>query len=92
MPDNKPDDRGDEDAEALSEDEPGHSPLEGDRSGRRKDELDAPHRPDRPPTEEEERAADAAAEKPVADPESVAEHEREMNEVGADQKGEGRVG
>jgi hypothetical protein len=42
--------------------------------------------PDREPTEDEE----AAAEQHVLDPE-VAEHEREMAERGARQKGEGRI-
>jgi hypothetical protein len=41
---------------------------------------------DRPPTEEEERLA----EQQTLDP-SVVDHEKEMAERGADQKGEGRI-
>lgn len=44
------------------------------------------HEPDRPPTPDEE----AAAEQQSLDP-SVAEHEKEMQERGARQKGEGRL-
>jgi hypothetical protein len=44
------------------------------------------HEPDRPPTPEEEEAA----EEQRSDP-SVAEHEKEMQERGAHQKGEGRL-
>jgi hypothetical protein len=43
-------------------------------------------RADRPPTDDEERAAEAFD----LDPD-VAEHEREMVERGAHQKGEGRI-
>lgn len=42
---------------------------------------------DRPPTAEEEAAADA---NPPLDP-SVAEHEKEMAERGANQEGEGKI-
>ena len=44
------------------------------------------HRADRPPTAEEARAA----ERHPVDPDAAA-HAREMNERGADQKGEGRI-
>jgi hypothetical protein len=44
---------------------------------------------DRPPTPEEERLADEAAED--VDLESVAEHYEEMTERGVHQKGEGRI-
>jgi hypothetical protein len=50
-------------------------------------ESAASHTADRPPTEEEE----AAAEGNTLDPE-VAEHEREMGKIGADVRGEGEIG
>ena len=46
-------------------------------------------KPDRPPTEAEERAAEAAAKN--VDVEKVAENYEEMTEVGADVKGEGQI-
>jgi hypothetical protein len=49
-------------------------------------EASAAHSADRPPTAEEE----AAAEGNVLDPE-VAEHEREMGKIGAEVKGEGEI-
>jgi hypothetical protein len=49
-------------------------------------EATAAHVADRPPTPEEEAAAD---ETPL-DPQ-VAEHEREMTRLGREQKGEGRI-
>jgi hypothetical protein len=49
-------------------------------------EASAAHGADRPPTPEEE----AAAEGNVLDPE-VAEHEREMGKIGAEVKGEGEI-
>jgi hypothetical protein len=51
-----------------------------------REEMDAGHRADREPTPEEEQAA---ADLEV-DPE-VSEHEKEMAERGANQKGEGRI-
>ena len=48
--------------------------------------MDAPHEPDREPTSDEAAAAEALE----LDPE-VAEHEKEMTERGAKQKGEGRI-
>jgi hypothetical protein len=50
-------------------------------------ESAASHTADRPPTPEE----DAAAEGNTLDPE-VAEHEREMDKLGAEVKGEGQIG
>lgn len=44
---------------------------------------------DRPPTPEEEQAAEAAAEH--VDLEQVAQHHREMGELGAQVKGEGDI-
>lgn len=49
-------------------------------------EAHASHAPDRPPTPDEE----AAAEKSDLDP-AVAEHEREMGRIGADIRGEGEI-
>jgi hypothetical protein len=49
-------------------------------------EASVAHGADRPPTPEEE----AAAEGNVLDPE-VAEHEREMGKIGAEVKGEGEI-
>lgn len=51
-----------------------------------REEMNAPHAPDREPTSDEA----AAAETLEVDPE-VAEHEKEMAERGAKQKGEGRI-
>ncbi len=51
-----------------------------------REEANAPHQPDREPTEDEA----AAAEVLELDPE-VAKHEQEMAERGAKQKGEGRI-
>jgi hypothetical protein len=49
-------------------------------------EASAAHTADRPPTEDEE----AAAEGNTLDP-GVAEHEREMGKIGAEVKGEGEI-
>ena len=49
-------------------------------------EAAAPHTADRPPTSEEE----AAAETNTLDP-AVAGHEREMGKLGAEVKGEGQI-
>jgi hypothetical protein len=60
---------------------PSRTTREAERS-----EANAPHQPDRLPTPEEEELADALE----LDPD-VADHEREMGERGAHQKGEGRI-
>jgi len=49
-------------------------------------EAAAPHTADRPPTSEEEAAADTN----TLDP-AVAGHEREMGKLGAEVKGEGQI-
>ncbi len=49
-------------------------------------EADAPHTADRPPTPDEE----AAAEGNTLDP-GVSEHEQEMGKIGAEVKGEGEI-
>ena len=51
-----------------------------------REESEAAHRPDRPPTPEEESVADARS----VDPE-VREHYEEMAETGAESEGEGRI-
>ena len=51
-----------------------------------REEAEAEHRADRPPTDEE---AELAEHQPL-DPD-VSEHEREMTERGARQQGEGRL-
>ncbi len=54
-------------------------------------EASSPHGADRAPTEDETRSADESRERFADDAESVAEHERSMNETGANVKGEGRI-
>ena len=49
------------------------------------------HVADRAPTEEEERLADESRDRFADEAESVGEHERSMNETGANEKGEGRI-
>jgi hypothetical protein len=49
------------------------------------------HTADRAPTEDEERSADESRVRYEDDAESVATHERSMNEAGAKEKGEGRI-
>ena len=54
-------------------------------------EASSAHDADRAPTDEEERLADESRDKYAGEAESVAEHERSMNEIGADEKGEGKI-
>jgi hypothetical protein len=49
-------------------------------------EANAPHAADRPPTADEERAAESN----TLDPD-VSQHEREMGKIGAEVKGEGEI-
>lgn len=70
----------------MDETEPDAATEEEDRA-----EAGAPHSADRAPTEEEERLADRARERYGDDAESVAEHEKSMNERGAKGQGEGRI-
>lgn len=49
-------------------------------------EAAAAHQADRPPTEDEERRAEAQTNDPA-----VGEHFDEMNKIGADVKGEGEI-
>jgi hypothetical protein len=69
-------------------DEPDTPEAEVDESTKIEEllEASAAHSADRPPTAEEEAAADGN----VPDPE-VAEHEREMGKIGAEVKGEGEI-
>jgi hypothetical protein len=54
-------------------------------------DASSPHMADRAPTEEEERLADESASRFAGDAATVAEHERDMAETGAEEKGEGRI-
>ncbi len=69
-------------------------PTQPDEATRHEDEADATraHAPDREATGDEEAAADAAA-AAIDDDErrSVAEHEKEMLDLGAHAKGEGEI-
>lgn len=55
-----------------------------------REESGAAHQADRPPTKDEEAAADRSA-KRSDDQKDVGEHYREMTELGANEKGEGRI-
>jgi len=59
---------------------------------RRSEQVDAamPHQPDKAPTEEEERSADAAGLSPEQRAE-VARHHQEMDRLGAEVEGEGKI-
>ncbi len=70
---NETEDAGEDRVDDATKDEEEHEAL-------------ASHAPDRPPTADEE----AAAEETELDP-AVAEHEREMGRIGADVKGEGQI-
>jgi hypothetical protein len=54
-------------------------------------DAEAPHMADRVATPEEERLADESRERFAGDAAEVAEKEHEMDELGADVKGEGRI-
>ncbi len=66
--------------------EPAGATVEDATKQEEEREAHASHTADRPPTPDEE----AAAEGNRLDPE-VAEHEREMGQIGADVKGEGAI-
>ena len=70
----------------MDETEPTPATEEEERA-----ESESAHVADRAPTEEEDRLADESAERYKDDAPSVAEHEREMGETGAEDKGEGRI-
>jgi hypothetical protein len=57
----------------------------------RTEAADNAHEADRLPTPEEERLADESKERYASEAEEVAEHERQMTEMGANDKGEGRI-
>jgi hypothetical protein len=65
-------------------------PDEGTLEAERIDAGEA-HVADRPPTEAEEAAAEGAAEKFAGDREAAATHFEEMSDIGAQDKGEGRI-
>lgn len=67
-------------------DDPGEERLESATRSEEQLEAQSPHDADRPPTAEEE----AAAEENRLDP-GVAEHERDMGRRGAEVKGEGEI-
>ena len=54
-------------------------------------EASRDHAPDRMPTEEQEAAADKFAEEHSDEMEEVARHHKEMDDLGAKAKGEGRI-
>jgi hypothetical protein len=66
-------------------------PDEGTLEAERIDAGEA-HVADRPPTDEEEAAAEGAAEQFADDREAAAAHYEEMSDIGAQAKGEGRIG
>ncbi len=65
-------------------------PDEGTLEAERIDAGEA-HVADRPPTSEEEAAAEGSAKKFEGDSDDVAAHYEEMSDVGAKAKGEGRI-
>jgi hypothetical protein len=65
-------------------------PDEGTLEAERIDAAEA-HVADRPPTEAEEAAAEGAAEQFSSDREAAAAHFEEMSDIGAQDKGEGRI-
>jgi hypothetical protein len=70
----------------MSHDVPEHTTPEPETEEAESVDALARHEPDRPPTEEEEQAAEEAE----LDP-SVAERYREAAELGAEVKGEGQI-
>ncbi|HTU38866.1 MAG TPA: hypothetical protein VMF35_12785 [Acidimicrobiales bacterium] len=68
-------------------DDAGEDRVEDATRAEEEQEAGAAHTADRPPTAEEEAAADSNTLEP-----GVAEHEREMDRRGADVKGEGEIG
>ncbi len=65
-----------------------------DESTEREERIEAgrDHLPDRLPTEEEEAEADEFREEHADEMEEVARHHKEMDDIGAKVKGEGRIG
>lgn len=54
-------------------------------------DAEAPHMADRLATPEEERLADESRDRFAGDADKVAKSEQEMDELGANEKGEGRI-
>lgn len=71
----------------MDQTEPSSATEEEDQT-----EAGSAHTADRGPTEDEERLAEQSQERYEGDAESVAEHERAMNQKGVEEKGEGRIG
>ena len=67
--------------------------AEPNEATREAEQVDATqsHSADRPPTSEEEAAAEESLQKFGADEEAVAEHYEEMSDIGAHVKGEGSI-
>jgi hypothetical protein len=65
-------------------------PDSGTREAEREDAARA-HNADRPPSPDEEAAAERGANEVDANPEEVAEHYEEMADLGAHVKGEGQI-
>jgi hypothetical protein len=67
--------------------------AEPSEATREAEEVDATqsHSADRPPTSEEEAAAEESGKKFGADKDAVAQHEEEMSDIGAHVKGEGSI-
>lgn len=70
----------------MEETEPSQETEEEERT-----DAEAPHMADRAATPEEERLADESKDRFKGDAADVVEHEREMGELGAEEKGEGRI-
>jgi hypothetical protein len=66
--------------------EPDEATVDAERA-----EATHAHTADRAPTGEEEAAAERSADELAADSTSVAEHEKEMTDIGAHVKGEGSI-
>jgi hypothetical protein len=71
----------------------GNDDIQPDEATKEAEETDATqaHVADRPPTSDEETAADKSRETYAADGQSVAEHYEEMSDIGAHVKGEGAI-
>jgi hypothetical protein len=69
-----------------NETEPNEATVEAERA-----EAGEAHAADRPPTNEEESAADRSAEEFEGDSAEVAAHYEEMDDIGAHVKGEGSI-
>jgi hypothetical protein len=71
---------------AEKETQPDDATLEAEQA-----DATQAHAADRPPTSDEEAAAERSAERFADDREEVAEHYEEMSDIGARVKGEGEI-